>query len=851
MIKKIIAIVLFASFLFSAGATSVSNVQVSMVKGYERGVDASGDTSYWYMGRITYTLQPQGNDSVIVSVVIADSASGVPLVLQEASGDVGLVQQKNSADTLKTIYFRSHVVSDFSGSYIATVTANGNVSKMWLLADTLVKQMTVTQRMLQLFNSADRNLFGADDQTLPNGKLVVGWRCSDGPHGVRWPIGAQDDTLAIYGAGNPATDFPTEVALSSTFDTALLYNVGWAIGRETRANGLYCNLGPMCDLVVNPRWGRTFETMGEDPILSAKMVTSRVLGTQSVNVITTPKHFSPYLMETDRQCGIQTGFLRVGVSERAYRELFCVPFEMAVTIGGSHGLMACYNRVKVPGFTTTDPNLLAQYCDIAGSNKHLVDDIVRHDWGFKGILLTDWEALQCVGNDRYAYDTIQLDMSTAAGDGAGYNAIATNIASNGWDTIALNQKATDVMYGKLWAWGGSLLPNDNAINNQPTGTILCAQHLAIALQAARESIVLAKNDTMGTTPILPLDTNATFKLAVVGPDANYGRQGGGGSSVVTPDTIISPLAGIQSIVAKHKNITLTTNYQGADAAIVVIGTLTGFIGGESESEDRPNLQLSLSQLSLVSSVMAAVPKTIVVYTGGSPSDTGSWSDAHALVIELYGGRWQGQALAEVLFGITNPSGHLSLTWPNSENDLPNFQNFGQNLNTSTYEYDVLSADSAHGYFYFEKTNKTPLFWFGHGLSYTTFKINSITTMGPSTITAGDRIDFRVLLGNTGTRSGDAVVQLYVRPTSVISAIPRRVKDLRSFQRVTIAPGQSTTLSFTLGPRDFSTYNADSVHQTGSWQVNPGTYDIIAGMTSNPAELVAGNGKCAITSITVQ
>ncbi len=627
--------------------------------------------------------------------------------------------------------------------------------------------------------------------------------------------------------------------------------LGGRSGSEARANGLYCNLGPMCDLVVNPRWGRTFETMGEDPILSGKMVASRVQGTQSVNVITTPKHFSPYLMETDRQCGSQAGSLRVGVSERAFRELFCVPFEMAVTQGGSRGLMTCYNKVKIPGFTTSNANLIAENCEVAGSNKHLVNDILRHDWGFRGIILTDWESLQCVTNDRYAYDSVALDMSTAAGDGAGYNSIDVNIASNGWDTAALNQKAADVMYGKLWAWGGKLLPNDNAIDPYSTNPILSSQHLAIALQAAREAIVLAKNDTVTGSPILPLDTNATFKLAVVGPDSNYGRQGGGGSSVVTPDTIITPLGGIKTILAAHKNITLVTNYKTADVAVVVIGTLTGIIGGESESTDRPNLLLSSSQLALVTSVMSAVPKTVVVYTGGSPSDTGSWSHAHALVIELYGGRWQGQALAEILFGRTNPSGHLSLTWPMSENDLPNFQNFGQGLNTSTFEYDVQSVDTAHGYFYFEQTGKTPLFWFGHGLSYTTFTFNSITTMGPSTIAAGDRIDFRVNLTNTGTRSGDAVVQLYVRPTSLVNPIPHRVKDLRAFQRVTLAPGQNSTLSFTLGPRDFSTYYADSATGTGQWQVNPGTYDIIAGSTSNPVELINGNGKCVITSITVQ
>jgi len=846
MMKKIIAGVLFAALLFPAGATSVSNVQVSLVKGYEKSVNSSSDSVYYYMGRITYTFQPQGNDSVVVGVAITNSATGAALALQEASGDVGLVQQNNATDTLKTIYFRTQFVSSIAGSYVATVTANGNMSQMWLLADSVVKQMTVTQRMYQLYNALDLQWFGADDQTLSNGKLVVGWRCSDGPHGIRWPIGP-NDTIAIYGAGNPATLFPTEVALASTFDTLLLDSVGWAIGREARANGLYCNLGPMCDLVVNPRWGRTFETMGEDPILSGKMVTSRILGTQSVQCIASPKHFTPYLMETDRFTG-----LRVVVSERALRELFCVPFEMATTVGGAHALMTCYNKVRVPGYTTTNPTLLTEYCDVAGVNKHLVNDIVRHDWGFKGIIMTDWGSLGYVGNQGYAYDSVSLDMSTPYGD-AGYTSIATNIANGVLDTAPLNQKAADVVYGKLWAWGGKLLPSDGAINNVPPNTILCPQHLALALKAARESIVLAKNDTVAGNPILPLDTNAPFKLAVVGPDSNYGRQGGGGSSCVTPDTIITPLGGIQTILAAHPNVTLVSDYHSADVAVVVIGTVSGVNGGESESADRPNLLLPANQLALVASVMSVVPKTVVVYTGGSPSDTGSWSHAPAIVIELYGGRWQGQALAEVLFGITNPSGHLSLTWPMSENDLPNFT-----LNTTSLEDTLKTVDTAHGYFYYEQTGKTPNFWFGHGLSYTTFALNSIGTMGPSTIVAGDRIDFSVNISNTGTRSGDAVVQLYVKPISLVKPIPHRVKDLRSFQRVTLAPGQSSNLSFTLGPRDFSTfypadsaeYALDATQGTGQWQVNPGLYEVIAGFTSNPAELVNGNGQCVETQVNV-
>jgi beta-glucosidase len=739
-----------------------------------------------------------------------------------------MVKQANAGDTLKTVYFRAKITGDASGTYVATVKADANMSQMWALADTLSKQMTPAQKQSLLYASTAAGLlqnFGSFDFTMSNGTMIAGWRCSDGPHGVRWTLLNGVTDLAPYGAGDTVTLFPTEAAMGCTWDTAMTRRIGQAIAQEARAKGLYCNLGPMCDLVINPRWGRAFETMGEDPFLNGKMVANQIRGLQSEHVIATPKHYGPYVKEDNRIS------LTVVVSERALREVYSVPFEFALTEGGARAIMTAYNAVHVPGFTTD----AAYGGERSATNRHTIQDIVRNDWGFDGIVMTDWRGA-VVSDDNYAYNT-EMDMSMPQGDA--FLQISANVNAGAWSVDPLNRKAKRIMYDRLWAWGGKLLTSDDQINTYPKSVILSPDHKQTSLDAAHESIVLAKNDPVSGTPVLPLSKTATMKIAVVGPFGNLGRLGGGGSSAVTPDTLISPLQGIQSLCNGHPNITVNQDYTTADVAVVCVG-----VDKESEDADRPSFALpaiaGVDQNALVATVMAKVPKTIVVYTGGSASYAGSWSGAPAVVIAFYPGRSQGKAIADILFGDVNPSGHLNVCFPGTATDLP------------AYDGAVItlaSADTAHGYFYYEKTKKAPLFWFGHGLSYTTFSYTAMNIAGPTTITAGDRIDVNVNVQNTGALAGDEVVQLYVKPNN--STVARRVKDLRGFARVSLVPGQTMTVPFTLGPRDFSIYNVNDAAKTGQWTVMPGSYDIIAGSTSNPAELVNGNGKCVSTTIMIQ
>jgi beta-glucosidase len=836
MIKKYILCLLVLALVLPAGATKISNATVDLIKGYQA-KNVNSVPTYFYMGRLTYNFFSQGNDSVFVDFTITKQGAADTATIFEKIGDWGLVRQANATDTVKTVYFRLSLTNDVSGNFAANVTANGNISSMMKLADSVLAHMSMQQKLTSLYSwTTVTNLagFGSDDIALSNGQTLVGWRSSDGPNGIRFPVTGPINAIAIYGSGNPATVFPTESARGCTWDTSMARQVGQAIGEEARANGLFCNLGPMSDLVINPRWGRAFETMGEDPYLVGKMASHQAIGIQSAGVIATPKHFTPYCEETDRMNG-----QRIIISERALRELPCVPFEMDIKEGGARAIMTCYNQMQVPGFTTADPTLIGELCLRAGSNRHLIDDILRHDWGFNGVIMTDWLGASGV-DETYAFNTA-FDMSMPNGDGF-LNSV-TNISNNisGWTIDTLNKKTLNTVYDKLWAWGGKLLPNDAAIATYPPQPppVLCAAHLNLTLREARESIVLARNDTINGVSVLPLDKTKPMKIAVIGTYSTIYRPGGGGSSAVTPDSQISPIQGIKNLLAANPatQATITTDYTTADAAIIFVG-----VDVEEEGLDRATMTLSADQLALVTSVMTKVPRTIVVYTGGSASVAGSWSSAPGVIIAFYPGRNQAQAMAEILFGDVNPSGHLCVTFPNTVNDLPNYDLVNEILNYP-------SADTGAGYFYFEKTNKTPLYWFGHGLSYTSFGYTSMSIAG-STIQAGDRVDVVVSLKNTGAITGDQVVQLYVKPTSG-STVPRRIKDLRGFNRLTLAPGQEGWVKFTLGPRDFSYYNVNTAAQTGQWTVASGTYDIIAASTSNPADLVNGNGKCVIQSLTIQ
>jgi hypothetical protein len=338
MKKTLISCFLVLSALSTSRSATITSVTVDGIRAYEK--SSSADTNF-YMGRISYVLHADTKESLFVDFTISKQGATIALPIIEKTGDLGFVTQGSVSDTLKIAYFRTYLIGDISGDYVANITAQANMSGMWKLADSLVKMMTIDQKAKLLYaNMLHDSMpgFRTENFTLSNGSIMVGWRSADGPNGIRYPIVCPANDIAIYGSGYPSTVFATEAALGCTWDTTLARRVGQAIGEEARAYGLFCNLGPMSDLVINPRWGRAFETMGEDPILVAKMVTGQVKGIQSAKVIATPKHFTVYCKEDSRLIAP-----KMVVSERALRELFCVSFETAIKEGKARAIMTSYN----------------------------------------------------------------------------------------------------------------------------------------------------------------------------------------------------------------------------------------------------------------------------------------------------------------------------------------------------------------------------------------------------------------------------------------------------------------------------------------------------------------------------
>jgi len=632
--------------------------------------------------------------------------------------------------------------------------------------NSLMSQLTLAEKIAMI--AGDTGGFSTPPITRLGIPALI---MSDGPHGIRggtlWP--------ALSGAAN-------------SFDPALEQQVGVAMAKEFRALGKNVSLGPMLNLVRDGRWGRANETYSEDPFLSGKLAAARIRGIQTVGVIADPKHYAANNIENGR------GGFPVEISERALRELYTYNFMIAVKEGDAWSAMASYNNVN--GFAAT-------------ANNHLINGIMKNDWGFQGWVVSDWGATY--GNTvGAAWGSTDIEMPSPGA--FSYANLSAAISNGSVPQSLVDDKVRRILLTMFKA--GMFAPGYNPVAY--TADLKSAATRTLALQAARESMVLAKN----TGNLLPLNKATTQRIAVIGPYANDCRNDGGGSGSLTGPYCISPLQGITSKISGSAT-TLVTDWTTADYVFVVVG-----INDLGEGFDRTNVDLpvvgGVDQNALVAQVMAAKPnRTIVVYTGGSAAVAGSWSNAPAVVIAFYPGQEQGTALADVLFGDYNPAGRLAVSFPNTASQIPPW---GQSFNV--YE----SAGEGRGYYYYDKHNLTPLFAFGHGLSYSAFTYSNLR------ITPGTTVTIQVDVQNTGTRAGDEVVQLYVGDP--VASVDRRVKDLRGFQRVNLAPGALATITFTLTDQDLAYWN----DATNGWRTEPGAFNVLIGASSRDIRLQGSFNK---------
>ncbi|HUI92052.1 MAG TPA: glycoside hydrolase family 3 C-terminal domain-containing protein [Chitinivibrionales bacterium] len=778
-IKTVCGILLIAACALYADINSVT-VPGTMLHPPDAG------TQLGFSGKVEYTLTAGGYDTIFVTLSILPSGGGTPLTLTEVSGDVGPVRIVNpNAPDNHVIFFQCSAPANTQ--YIARITAVADSSASKKAVENYIATMSKVNKATLMGGGGD-GFEGLGAGPIPEIYM------SDGPHGVRPQSGAQ------------ATLYPCCSGEASTWDTALAFIQGASKGEEFRALGKNCSLGPALDLVYHPQGGRASEYYGEDPYESGHMAGEDCMGLQSKGVAATIKHYACNNKENNR------GTLSANMSERSLREIYLMNWKPCIVRGndGCWGIMGAYNQVN---------HLVANqgYCN---QNKYLMTDVLRNEWGYKFMVMTDWGAnMDFTQAIRYGTD---IDMP---------NPDTYNLGSvSGQPDSLVNMHARRIIYEHEMV--GDLVAGYNA--TAFTSTFKGTTHRAVARQVGTAAIVLAKNDGN----ILPIPKTGKT-IALTGPASMLStcRTGPGGSSSVNPAFRVDPKTGITQLLGGTGGYptipgasTITTDLNAADYILVFVG-----VTGETEGADRPNLAVQPGDGdAAVQTALAATngtTKTIVVFTGGSAASAGYWSTAPAIVFAFYPGQEQGYCIADVLFGNYNPSGKLPVTFPVDATQLPNF-NLVNNI-----ELNYPASDTAHGYFRMDKNKWTPLFHFGHGLSYTTFEYSNLQVF-PTTISAGDRVHVRVTVKNTGDVAGKETAELYLSMPAA-AGLPVHVQDLRGFQKVpldptqTLASGASQTVDFILAPEDMRVFNPNGAdyNGTGTWQINPGTYGVRVGTSS--------------------
>jgi beta-glucosidase len=725
-----------------------------------------------YSGKVIYNFRIGPNDSLEISLDFAPVGAGPTPVVTEVNGISGNKLTRGFLENMamngeNEIKFKCTITGTPAPQYTATLAINATVTKIEKTVDSLIQLMTNDQKAVQTAgNGSNRDQPNIDALGIP------GYFMSNGTQ------------APCVGSSGNATGMPGPSAMANTFDTALISGMAYCIAQEYWAKGKYMIEGPVVGLPIDPRCGRAAETFSEDPFLCGKMGAAYVRGAQSTLLGCIAKHYVCNEIETNRTTSNSV------VGERTLREIFGYSFELVFREGHALGTMSSYNLVN--GVHATE-------CP------HTLTDLLKYDWGHRGYALSDMGAMHSTAPAANAGQDVELKNNTYFG-----TALAAAVAAKSVSQARLDDMASRMLRAKVYARLIGKIGSTTGITPQYTSSLMSQAHLDTCLKVGRESIVLVKNDNT-----LPLDKTKT--VAVVGTYANQTRPGIGGSgsaSCALASNDVSPLAGITAKVTASK---VTSSWQNADAVIVVVG-----VDGEVEGSDRSTLGISsASDNTLVSSIKAAGKPCITVFTGGTAASQEAWyTDANAVIVAWYPGQRQGAALADVIYGDVNPSGKLSSSWPVNAASLPAF-----NVNATTINYE--SPDTGHGYRWYDRTGKTPFLAFGYGLSYTTFSYNSIS-ISPANPHVYDDIIVTANITNTGSKSGDEVVQLYVSDISAVAGFPRPIKELRGFARVSFNAGEKKDVTFTLRPRELAYYNTT----LGKFTVHPGQYKIMVAPSSN-------------------
>ncbi|AJW80741.1 beta-glucosidase (plasmid) [Clavibacter michiganensis subsp. insidiosus] len=609
----------------------------------------------------------------------------------------------------------------------------------------------------------------------------------DGPHGVRHQSG-HADRLGIS-PSEQATCFPPATALAQTWDVDLVERVGEALGIEARHHGVGVLLGPGVNIKRDPRCGRNFEYFSEDPLVSGRMGAAWVRGVQRQGVGASLKHFAANNQESER--------MRVSadVDERPLREICLRSFERVVREAAPWTVMASYNRLN--GVPTTE-------------HPWLLTDVLRDEWGFEGAVVSDWGAV----SDRPSAIRAGLDLQMPGGDDSADEEVAAAVREGRLSEDAVTRSASRI---------ASLADRaTRAAQSLPDVPTLPAEHHELAREVAGHGIVLLRNDD-GILPVSPGSS-----LAVIGPFARQPRIQGGGSSRVNPTTIDVPLDEIRA-ASTGGTVSYAEGYRldGADAvdleaeavaaaagaskAVLFVGLGEG---DEIEGSDRSHIQIPAAQIRLVESVLAAQPLTIVVLVHGGVLELSGLRGVPGLLDCSILGQAGGGAIADVLYGVVNPSGRLAETVPMRLEDAPSYLNFpGDGLRVRYGEGIFV------GYRGYDRMRREVEFPFGHGLSYTTFSYGRLSVQ-----VDGDRIVARLPVTNTGDRDGREVVQVY---SSKCDGMVRPPTELRGFAVADIAAGATQDVEVVFDRSDLRVWDV----LTSGWILEGDDYVVHAAASS--------------------
>ncbi len=644
----------------------------------------------------------------------------------------------------------------------------------------IISKMTLAEKCSILSGKDVWHTRNVDHAGIPSIML------SDGPSGVRKQEG-EGDHLGLN-ASIKATCFPSSATVANSWDLDVAQKVGEALGREAAAAEVGVLLGPGLNVKRSPLCGRNFEYFSEDPYLSGKMAAACIRGIQSQGISACPKHFAANAQEMHRMANDSE------VDERALRELYLTNFEIAIKEGKPKTLMTSYNLVN------------GTY---ANENKHLLSDILRGEWGYEGVVVTDWGGC----NDFIAglEAGSNLEMPGTGDDSPTQLYLAVKEGRISEEVV---DQRVDELLGLIFS----------VCNAEKVKADLEAQN-QIALEAALKSIVLLKNEDS----ILPLKKDA--RIALIGDFAEIPRYQGAGSSLVNSYKIAVTSRMIQSFFPNAENFmpgftredkldealeaAAVKIAQDAEIALVYLGLPEVF---ESEGLDRSHIRIPDNQIRLLKAVHAVNPNTVVVFSGGSCVEMPWLPDCKALVWAGLGGQAGAEAVLNVLSGAVNPGGKLAETFPVAYEDLPVSKYYPGAERTSEYRESLFV-----GYRYTETSDCPVTFPFGFGLSYTTFSYANLQATEQG-------VCFEIT--NTGSVAGDEVAQVYVAKPD--SGVLRPARELKGFARVSLQPGETKKVEIALDDKAFRYFNVG----TNAWEIEDGSYDIEVGASVRDIRLKA-------------